>query len=99
MIEKILNLEELKLKEVINWKNKDFQKIYADLEKIGFFSDENEEKSNLYCQKIFTILQKEPNPSDDLNGRNYILEEFLEDGKYIKGKVYNFDLKVISTCS
>jgi hypothetical protein len=98
MIEKILNLEELKLKEISNLRNKDFQKIYENLKKIGFFSDKNEEKSDLYCQKVFTILRREPNPNDGVNGQSYIRESFIENNKYIKSKIYDFDLKIISTC-
>ena len=98
MIEKILNLEELKLKETTNWKSKELQKVYDDLTKIGFFSDKDEEKSDLYCKKIFTILKREPKNNGSINDRSYIREDFVENEKYIKSKIYNFDLEIISTC-
>lgn len=100
MIEKILNLEELKLNDTnfnsIN--NKELKKIIEDLEKIGFFSEEIG-KISIYCQKVFNILRKIPDPTDNLNGQTYIGEDYSENGKQIKAKIYDFDLKITSTCS
>ncbi len=97
MIEKTINLEELRLMK-ISFSNKEFKKIVEDLEKIGFFSEEIG-KIQTYCQKKFSILRKTPDSTDKLNGQNYIKEDYLENGKPIHAKIYDFDLKVISTCS
>ncbi len=95
MIEKMLSFEELKN---INLNGQELKKIYENLEQIGFFSNE-EGDENKYCRKIFSILRKTPDNKDNLNGQDYIKEEYFENGKAIKGKVYNFNLKMISSCS
>jgi hypothetical protein len=97
MIEKTLSFRELKLKEMsIN--SRELEKIFSDLEKINFFSEEDGKKDK-HCKKVFSILRKEPNYGNPLNGEEYIMEEYLENGKLIKAKIYNFDLNVCSTCS
>jgi len=97
MIEKTINLEELRMGETI-FSNKEVKKIVEDLKKIGFFSEEIG-KIETFCQKKFSILRKTPNPTDRLNGQEYIKEDYFENGKPIRAKIYNFDLKISSTCS
>jgi hypothetical protein len=97
MIEKILNLGELKLNN-LDFNNEEFKKIVKDLDKIGFFSEEIG-KIETYCKKEFSILRKTPNPSDKLNGQDYIREDYFENGRIIKAKIYDFNLNVTSTCS
>ena len=91
MIEKILNLGTLK---ELKFNNKEFKKINCDLEQIGFFSDEEEEYN-----EVFTILRRSPEEKDKLNGQYYILVDCFEGKKIIKSKIYDFNLKVTSTCS
>lgn len=97
MIEKTINLEEIRLGEM-SLNNKELKKIYNDLKKIGFFSEEIG-KIETYCKKEFSILRKTPDNTDKLNGQNYIREDYIENGKPIRAKIYNFDLKISSTCS
>ena len=97
MIEKILSFEELNINE-INLRNTELKKIFEDLKKIGFFSEEKG-KEGTSCMKIYNILRKYPEVSDKLNGGNYIREDYLENGKAIHSKVYGFNLDVLSTCS
>ena len=91
MIEKILNLGTLK---ELKFKNKEFKKISGDLEQIGFFSDEEEEYN-----KVFTILRRSPEEKNKFNGQYYIRVDCLESEKIIKSKIYDFNLRVTSTCS
>ncbi len=70
MLENILNLGDLKLNEVKNFRNKDFNKIYEDLVKVGFYSEEID-PLNPDAKKVFTILRLNPDYNDKINGRNY----------------------------
>lgn len=97
MVNKKLSLENLKINEIV-FSKEQFKKIIRDLEKIGFF-DEEESKGDKYCEKIFSILRKSPDYKNEIGGYNYIREDYLENEKFIKSKIYDFNLRIISTCS
>jgi hypothetical protein len=97
MIENIVSFEELKIKD-IKFKSEELNGIVEDLEKIGFFSKDVDLKDEI-CQKVFRILRKTPDNADNLNGQNYIREDYIKNGKLISAKIYDFDLHVSSTCS
>lgn len=98
MIEKILNLGELKLKDIINLSNNELQKIYDDLRQIYFFNPE-EGSGCKYDSYVFSILRKTPDLKDKLNGQNYIRKDYIKNSKPIEAEIYDFDLKITSTCS
>jgi hypothetical protein len=95
MIEKLVCFEELKLEDM-SFNGKELNKMIKDLEMVGFFS---EDKTHKNCQKIFTILKKVPNNLDKFKGQQYIREDYIENNKYVKAKIYDFNLKVIQDCS
>jgi hypothetical protein len=97
MIEKIVSFEELKIRD-IKFRSEELNGIVEDLKKVGFFS-EDIGKTGICCEKVFNILRKTPDNSGKINGQDYIREDYFEDGKFIKAKIYDFDLHVSSTCS
>lgn len=95
MIEKILSLEKLSLKEIRTIRNDKFLKVYEDLKKIGFFDRESGEKEKSTYKKVYTILKTKPEfPHQELG--EYILEKLYENGKYVQGRIYNFFLEDVS---
>lgn len=92
MVEKIISLEKLSLGDIKRLCiNRNFQKLYSDLDKIGFFSEEPQEEKLNY-KKVYTILKTEPDfPYQELG--EYICEELFKGKRFVSGKVYNFYLE------
>ena len=99
MVEKILNLEELKLKQLKNINQKNFEKLIEDLRKIKFFEEPPVENPGNHDNKVYTILRLKPNYEDSINGEEYIREDFNLGNKTIYSATYDFSLKICSTCS
>jgi len=98
MIEKILNLNNIE-----KLKNKVLEKLYQDLQGIGFFSEATGKDCSpqyYHDKQTFTCLKQAPNPEDGINEQNYIREEWVnKNGRVVYARIYDFDLKIISTCS
>jgi len=97
LIQKILDLRNLKISQVELMENKFLEKLYKDLESINFFTD-GERPSFEYDTEVFHILKLAPNPEDKFDGNNYIKKDYLKQEKLIQSKIYNFSLRVCSTC-
>jgi hypothetical protein len=95
IVEKVLNLEELSLNELKLVSNTFLKKLGESLDKIDFFSGENSKNHN---QEVFTILKSSPKENDPINGQNYIRKDYLDGNKIIGAEIYDFDLRIISTC-
>ena len=76
--------------------NIQFKKLEKDLKRIRFFSESKNARS--YNELEFTVLKIVPD-EDPLNGQNYIRKDFLKDKEPVKSEIYDFNLKVCSTCS
>ena len=91
MTKKIFSLENLG--EELS--NDELDKLYGDLKKVNFFS---KEESDFCDKKVLKILKRNPNLDDGINGQDYLLETLFKDGNPVSARIYDFNLKIRSTC-
>ncbi len=93
MAEKILSLEKLTKEELRTINNSKLKKIYNDLRKLNFLDNRNFAEGD---KMIFYILKLNPTPNE-MDGKEYLRKDYLKNNECVKSKLYDFDLRTIST--